>query len=195
MIRVAAVHGTDSGYYRHRRRADPAAGWPQEACGDCRAAHAAAEAKRTSGGERRRRRREEVRRARAEARQVLLVCPDCGGSKTPRAARCRPCAVRLRSTIEHGTDSGYYRHVRIPEPDNDWPRTACADCLAAHAAARRNLTGGQPFVPRTQRYCPGCDKPISDRAKYCRSCAQVATDDKPPPRWMRVGMIWKVRAS
>ena len=177
-----AEHGTDSGYARHVRTPDPDNGWPREACAACLAAHTAAEVARPP---RRRRAREQARRARR-------TCPDCGGPKTEQAKRCRSCAVLGRpSSVEHGTDSGYYRHVRKPDPDNGWPLTACAACLAAHAAAARKRTGGKPFVPRTQSYCPGCDKPISTGAHYCRSCARFAADGDLPPRWQRVGLVWK----
>lgn len=43
--RPAAVHGTDSGYYRHRRGGG---GWSTTPCEDCRAAHADSEADRAA---------------------------------------------------------------------------------------------------------------------------------------------------
>jgi hypothetical protein len=186
LARRRAEHGTESGYARHLRAPDPDNGWPRTACADCLAAHCVEQ-----------RNRELARkRAREQARRARVTCPECGGRKTEQAKRCRACSLRVGaigrpSTVGHGTDSGYYRHIRKPDPDNGWPRTACADCLAAHAAAARKRSGGKPFTPRTQHYCAGCDKPISQGAHYCRSCVRFARDGELPPRWQRVGLIWK----
>jgi hypothetical protein len=102
---------------------------------------------------------------------------------------------------EHGTDSGYYRHIRqTGTPSEDWPRTACSACLAAHSLATSQRAKANPRKRKptkrapSRRTCRDCGKPVSETAHRCTRCARrhyLETRDELPTRWRRVGLIWK----
>lgn len=54
-----------------------------------------------------------------------------------RARQKRDARKRKAYKAAHGTDSGYYRHLRSPDSGAGWPRTPCEDCRAAHCDATR----------------------------------------------------------
>jgi hypothetical protein len=68
----------------------------------------------------------------------------------------------LRSNAaEHGTDGGYFHHLRVT---HDEP---CEACKAAHAAVNRGYA-----IQRVP--CPDCGRAKSRNAKRCRECAGIA---------------------
>lgn len=189
-----AKHGTDSGYYRHLLTPSP--DWPRDACAACLAAHYQAM----------REQQQARRRARQLTRAARVRCPDCGGAKSATAKRCKACAAKQPrlTRIEHGSDSGYYKHIRQTGTITpDWTRLACDACRAAHSEAERQRKASATRKPRARRaaqppryrLCVDCGKRISATAQRCRACARkhhvLIANIEPPSRWVRVGLIWK----
>ena len=84
-----------------------------------------------------------------------------------------------RARAVHGTDSGYYKHLRthtaFPEDLGGEPcgcRAAHSKAVSRQNAARRER-GAPPRVRRSppKKDCPLCGTPIQLRSSACQSCA------------------------
>ncbi|HEU5032736.1 MAG TPA: hypothetical protein VFV01_47990 [Spirillospora sp.] len=186
---MTAQHGTETRYYLHLRGNKTTAKTPP--CDACLAAHRTAEAARAA------RRSAGRRAAREAARQAKLTCPSCGGTKTRTAALCHDCwvaagrphaAYHHPRRPKHGTDSGYYLHLRGNQTTP--PSPPCEACLAAHAA--RSRPPGAPPRRYLDHHCPDCGARISRGATRCAPCAaDHAADRRFTGSWRLVRGVWK----
>lgn len=68
------------------------------------------------------------------------VCLDCRLVEGDLARMRRPVA-------EHGTEAGYFAHVKHR---HGWPKTACTPCLEAHRVAEHIRNRGRGVRPKAE---------------------------------------------